>query len=383
MDTLAQVKLNFAEVKEIRTQIKGLLDSLHDKIDKLKHLYVDFISRNHKNLDIFGLDSFHFQNKMLDIEYTHMLAYFNLVSNRMYGGYYKLYNLVTTYAKNNIDDKSVLDVCQLGKKAFPRYKDLEPSKVYDFDIVLDIHHTIIQVIAEMDNYLTSKNEELKSDRARSDNGLNIDNFIHAFVYKNTLLNSQIQLFMNYMSVFHKYHGKYLRRFRLKLMFMYKQIDSDVDLEQSALNKGFGGGQKKLRRRHSTDETILDDMKGMVATFGSGDDSPSSITPDELSEIAGVLRADRSAGVEAMVAHAEEETRFGDRGGDSDVPPAIFASAPIGVDMAGASDVTDVPDVLDAPELLSDESKEALLSELRLMEQVSFETVVGDKGAVIT
>lgn len=381
MDTLAQVKRNFAEVKEIRTQIKGLLDSLHDKIDKLKHLYVDFISRNHRNLDIFGLDSFHFQNKMLDIEYNHMLAYFNLVSNRMYGGYYKLYNLVTTYAKNNIDDKSVLDACQLGKKAFPRYKDLEPNKVYDFDIVLDIHHTIIQVITEMDNYLTSKNDELKSDRARSDNGLNIDNFIHAFVYKNTLLNSQIQLFMNYMSVFHKYHGKYLRRFRLKLMFMYKQIDSDVDLEQSALNKGFGAGPSKLRRRHSTDETILDDMKGMVATFGGGDDSPSSITPDELSEIAGVLRADRSAGVEATSAHVDDSGPSrngggGSAGGAVAAPTAITPAESIGVD------VLDIPDGMDVLDVPSDDTAEALLNELRLAEQVAF-SVVGDENTVIT
>ena len=110
--------------------------------------------------------------------------------------------------------------------------------MYDFELVLDIHHTIIQVITEMDNYLSSKKEELRDDKTRSDNGLNIENFIHAFIYKNTLLESQIQLFINYMTVFHKYHGKYLRRFRLKLMFMYKQIDSDVDLEQSGLNKDF-------------------------------------------------------------------------------------------------------------------------------------------------
>ncbi len=70
MDTLSQVKRNFAEVKEIRNQIKSLLEALSGKIEKLKALYVDFISRNSKNLDIFGLDSFHFQNKMLDFEYN-------------------------------------------------------------------------------------------------------------------------------------------------------------------------------------------------------------------------------------------------------------------------------------------------------------------------
>ena len=336
MDTLSQVKRNFAEVKDIRTQIKGLLEALRDKIDKLKHLYVDFSGRNHRNLDIFGLDSFHFQNKMLDIEYNHMLSYFNLVSNRMYGGYYKLYNLVTQYARNNIDDKSVLDACQLGKKAFPRYKDLEPDKVYDFDIVLDIHHTIIQVITEMDNYLTSKHEELKGDQARSDNGLNIDNFIHAFVNKNTLLNSQIQLFINYMSVFHKYHGKYLRRFRLKLMFMYKQIDSDVDLEQSGLSSGFGAKQKKARRRQSTDESVLEDMKGIMSTFGGGDDSPSGISPAELSEMAAVLKAERGGGLGELATHVEETVV------PQPASAAVSASTPIEIETDEVSQVTEVP-----------------------------------------
>lgn len=338
MDNLSQVKRNFAEVKDIRTQIKGLLDALRDKIDKLKHLYVDFIGRNHRNLDIFGLDSFHFQNKMLDMEYNHMLSYFNLVSNRMYGGYYKLYNLVTQYARNNIDDKAVLDACQIGKKAFPRYKDLEPSKVYDFELVLDIHHTIIQVITEMDNYLSSKKEELRDDKTRSDNGLNIENFIHAFIYKNTLLESQIQLFINYMTVFHKYHGKYLRRFRLKLMFMYKQIDSDVDLEQSGLNKGFSK-QKDLRRRHSTEETVLEDIKGIVSTFGGSSSSPSSITPTELKEMTAVLQAEKKGDILGRPTHSmETETTSSSK---NTVSPGSHYE----VDMSEVSEVTDVPDNL--------------------------------------
>ena len=368
MDNLAQVKRNFAEVKDIRMQIKGLLDALRDKIDKLKGLYVDFIGRNHRNLDIFGLDSFHFQNKMLDMEYNHMLSYFNLVSNRMYGGYYKLYNLVTQYARNNIEDKAVLDACQIGKKAFPRYKDLEPSKVYDFEVVLDIHHTIIQVITEMDNYLTSKREELRDDKTRSDNGLNIENFIHAFIYKNTLLESQIQLFINYMTVFHKYHGKYLRRFRLKLMFMYKQIDSDVDLEQSGLNKGFSK-PKDLRRRHSTEETVLEDIKGIVSTFGGGGNSPSSITPNELKEMTAVLQADkRGDDILGLPTHTTELEHTGSS------KNTVSSTTPYDIDMSEVSEVTDVPDNLSDDEETDDANK--------IKESMSLELVESNNSSVM-
>lgn len=316
MDTLSQVKRNFAEIKEIRNQIKSLLDALSGKIDKLKQLYVDFISRNSKNLDIFGLDSFHFQNKMLDFEYKHMMSYFTMVSNRMYGGYYKLYQLIVQYVKDNIEDKTVLEACQIGKKSFPRYKDLEPDKIYDFDVVLEVHHTVVNIITELDSYLTSKEDELKSDRARSDHGLNIENFIHAVVYKNTLLKSQIELFTNYVLVFHKYHSKYLRRFRLKLMFMYKQIDSDVDLEQTGVSQGFDK-KKAARRRNSDDDGVaLDDMKEIMKTLGGSEDSPlANMSVDEYKEVESVLQAAKTGNVEshAVEAYSVESMSGGDSG----------------------------------------------------------------------
>lgn len=375
MEDLAAVKRNFLEIKEVRNQIKGLLESLHSKIEKLKHLYVEFISRNQRNLDIFGLDSFHFQNKMLEIEYQHMMSYFNLISNRMYGGYYKLYHLVIEYAKKNIDDKAVLDACQIGKKSFPVYKDLEPSRSYDFDIVLDVHHTIIQIITEMENYLTSKAEELKTDKARSDNGLNIENFIHAFVYKNTLLSSQIQLFINYMSVFHKYHGKYLKRFRLKLLFMYKQIDSDVDLEQG-INSSVIGTKKRISRRNSTDSSIINDMKDIVSGLGGTDGSPGSISPGELSEMKAVLDADRKKMI---------ETHFSEGLGDArpSTAESLLSTSTIPASTRTVIDVPsdDVSEVTEVPSDDDDDSGDDVLKDIAAMKIAIQEKLVETSDVV--
>jgi len=369
MDTLSQVKRNFAEIKEIRNQIKSLLDALNGKIDKLKQLYVDFISRNSKNLDIFGLDSFHFQNKMLDFEYKHMTSYFTMVGNRMYGGYYKLYQLIVQYAKDNIEDKTVLEACQIGKKSFPRYKDLEPDKVYDFDVVLEVHHTVVNVITELDSYLTSKEDELKSDRARSDHGLNIENFIHAVVYKNTLLKSQIELFTNYVLVFHKYHSKYLRRFRLKLMFMYKQIDSDVDLEQTGVTQGFDK-QKVMRRRNSDDDGVaLNDMKEIMTTLGGSEDSPlANISVDEYKEVEAVLRAAKTGSVESHAVEAYSVGSTSGRDSGQDVPA-----------ITDASEVTEVPE-----DDTSDDEEEAGVMRVVVQETPgTFSNIAASDTAVIT
>jgi len=50
------------------------------------------ILRNHitKNNFLFGLDTFSFQNKLIDTEYNNLIKYGSLINNRIYYDYYKL-----------------------------------------------------------------------------------------------------------------------------------------------------------------------------------------------------------------------------------------------------------------------------------------------------
>ena len=171
-----------------------------------------------------------------------------------------------------------------------------------------------------------------------------------------------------MTVFHKYHGKYLRRFRLKLMFMYKQIDSDVDLEQSGLNKGFSK-PKDLRRRHSTEETVLEDIKGIVSTFGGGGNSPSSITPNELKEMTAVLQADkRGDDILGLPTHTTELEHTGSS------KNTVSSTTPYDIDMSEVSEVTDVPDNLSDDEETDDANK--------IKESMSLELVESNNSSVM-
>ena len=75
---------------EIRTNVKNVFDILQVRIDKLRQLYSEFIKNNKNDMLVFGLDSFHFQSKLIDIEYDDMKRLFSAINNRMYCEYFKL-----------------------------------------------------------------------------------------------------------------------------------------------------------------------------------------------------------------------------------------------------------------------------------------------------
>ena len=103
-----------------------------------------------------------------------MKKMFLLVNNRMYCEYYKLHKVILAYIIQNISDKKVIESCK-SKREYPIYKDLEPDKEYDFDLINDLHHDILQIVSELQGYLLIKERELKNDEQKSFSGLNIDN----------------------------------------------------------------------------------------------------------------------------------------------------------------------------------------------------------------
>jgi hypothetical protein len=63
----------------------------------LKVFYSEFIKDSKNAMFIFGLDSFHFQSKLIDIEYDEMKRMFLVINNRMYCEYFKLHKIIVEY----------------------------------------------------------------------------------------------------------------------------------------------------------------------------------------------------------------------------------------------------------------------------------------------
>jgi hypothetical protein len=252
-NTCNELKNTFMDLVEIRSSVLILLESLKNKITKLKNIYEDFINQNdntHNNTFIFGLDSLKFQSKLIDIEYDDMRRIFNAINNRMYCEYFKLYKIISEYINENIHNDKV-EMVNMDNK-FPIYKDLEPFKQYDFEILKEIHATILVLIARLNNYIINKEHELKIHRQKNKYGLNIDNFVTAFQYNIYTIREKMNLFISYLQYFHKLHSKNMKRFTNKVQLMNSQVVNDIKFDddiQSTTSK------KKALLKSMADEKV--------------------------------------------------------------------------------------------------------------------------------
>ena len=280
------LKQDFTKVVDLKNENVKMFDTLDVKIKNLKMIYAEFIKNNKQQLFIFGLDSFHFQGKLIDIEYDDMKRLYYAITNRIYCEYFKLYKIVVDYILENIDDdKKMLDLVKVNNN-FPVYKDLEPFKQYEFEIIQSIHETIVGLLNAIHNYLMHKEHDLKLHQEKNATGLNIDNFIQTFNFNNVVLREKLALFLNYIEFFHKLHTKYFKRFTTKMQLFVSQINHDIKFEDSAeLNKTKRKSMLDNFANDNIDQNILKDLKSSIV----GDNQKTPTTPPST-PISGVFQS---------------------------------------------------------------------------------------------
>ena len=227
MNDTTQINKEFEKMKLIRADIRKIFNDIETKINVLKSIYVDLINTHQDNAYILGIDSFHFQNKMIESENDFISKTFVDIDNRMYCEYYKLYKMIQEYIKTEINDVHFISKSQSSSKKFPVYKDLDNSKNYEFNITADLHQTIIQIILDLGDYLSNKMSKLSDDTKQYKKGLYIDNMIHTINYSNAILVERINMFIRFMETFNKHHTKYFTRLLSKSKLMLDIINEDI------------------------------------------------------------------------------------------------------------------------------------------------------------
>jgi hypothetical protein len=227
---ISKLKIDFNNLITIRNNVKVVFDILQSRINKLKQFYSDFIKNNKNKLFVFGLDSFHFQSRLIDIEYDDMKRLFLAINNRMYCEYFKLYKIITEYVYENIREKKITEIIKLNN--FPVYKDLEPYKEYNFEIITEIHENILIIISSILSNLNMRENELNIHKSKKDIGLTIDNFITSFNYELIVMREKISMFLTYTEFFHQLHIKYLKRFNNKIQLLYLHISNDIKFDET-------------------------------------------------------------------------------------------------------------------------------------------------------
>ena len=227
---IVKLKNEFNDIINVRTSVKNIFDILQARIDKLKLFYAEFIKNDTSGLFVFGLDSFHFQSKLIDIEYDDMKRLFLAINNRMYCEYFKLNKIILDYILTNINDKKNVDIVKTN--SYPIYKDLEPFKEYKFETIQEIHENILNLLSIIVSVFMHKEHELSLHKKKQSIGLNIDNYINTFCYNNNVIREKINMFTAYIDFFHKMHIKYLKRFSTKIQLMYTNINNDIKFDES-------------------------------------------------------------------------------------------------------------------------------------------------------
>jgi hypothetical protein len=231
---LLKLKTDFNNIINVRTTVKNIFDILQIRINKLKKLYEEFIKNNKTQMFVFGLDSFNFQSKLIDIEYDDMKRIFLAINNRMYCEYFKLYKIIIEYITVTVIDKKIIEMVKTNN--YPIYKDLEPYKEYKFEIILDIHENILNLLSILISTLNNKENELLLHKNKQSIGLNIDNFITTFNYSIIVMREKIIMFITYIEFFHKLHTKYLKRFANKIQLMYNHINNDIHFDETSIEE---------------------------------------------------------------------------------------------------------------------------------------------------
>ncbi len=239
-DKLLKVKHVFDKVKDMRSELNLLFNHLDGRICKLSEIYDEFIKNTNmiRTADIkvliFSLDSFYFQNSLLRREYKYLKDYYNIIINRMYGEYYKLFKLITEYINRNLSDNKLNDV--LKNKNYPRYDDLDDEKVYDFKLITQINEDIMNTINYLINILRDKETSLREYTTNQNYGLNVNNFVSTYKYDVIVLQEQITLYEKYLDFFYHVHEKLLQRLITKVSVLEAQLNADIKFEGGLIGK---------------------------------------------------------------------------------------------------------------------------------------------------
>jgi len=232
MESLKNLNEQFKSMKLLRSELLDVFNTINSNIITVNKVYLDIVKKHHNKEYLFGVDSFQFQNKMMQMEYDNMHKLFNFIDNRMYCEYYKLYKNIQEYIIHDIKYSKIIE--KISHNNYPVYKDLEPFKNYDFEIIKDIYDTIINIINDLYEFLDIKTTKMTDNEEQIEMGLNIDNIVNSQHFINILLRERITMYTKYIEVINKYQTKYLKRLIVKCKLLIEIFNEDIQLK--SINK---------------------------------------------------------------------------------------------------------------------------------------------------
>ena len=102
---------DFKDILRLEKTVVELNTAINEKLNEVKQTYQYLVKNNNKKIFLFCLDSFFFQYKNHNTEYENLSKSSVLIVNRMYGDYYKLYNiLLLQLREKNVPLKKIINL---------------------------------------------------------------------------------------------------------------------------------------------------------------------------------------------------------------------------------------------------------------------------------
>jgi hypothetical protein len=221
MANIPKLKNDFNSILRLRTELHTKRDILTEKIDEIREQYNELIKTNSKKIYLYCLDSLFFQYKILRVELEQFQKTISLIFNRMYGDYYKLYNIIQSQCKEN--STNIL----LSGESVLVYKDLDPFAEYSLDDLVLTHKIIIDTLTKLHVLYSSKQDEINDYNTNMRIGFSVTSFISTLSYENKILGEHISLYSDYLSFYHSSQRNYFEKALYKINGFMREIEEDV------------------------------------------------------------------------------------------------------------------------------------------------------------
>lgn len=294
--SVSEVKRKFEQVLSLRQDIINVFHILDSKIKVLQEVYSNMVATHSHKEYVFGIDSFCFQNELIESDYINLKDIFRRIGGRSYCEYYNLYIMVQQYGTAEITDSKVKRSVNFTHN-FPPYKHLDTKREYNIDVVRDMEDAITGCITDLESHHQGRETSLQADREQSNMGLNIDNLVYTEMFRNTMLKAKIDMFYRYLEVFYNHHSKYYTRLLLKAKLHLGIVNEDIlikQFSQQSIDRSEIANLKSPGGKESIGGVIKKEEDAQIKSYVQYDDMAES-RQNVLSHIIASTGSDNSNG----------------------------------------------------------------------------------------
>ena len=275
-----KLKQNFQNIMNLSTDISKVKLKVNNKLDEIKKLYNNVVKFNNKKIFLFCLDSFHFQYKNFKVEAENIDRMRLLINNRMYCDYYKLYNIMIKFMKEQKSNLVSHDI----ENSYPIYKDLEPFFEYKTHDIKSIHNNILDLVHILYNEIDTNSENIIHYNDNNKMGFSLSNFLNTLDYENKLLREQIELYVNYLCFFQISQKKQLKSIYSKILEFDKDITDNVNINKTYSIDDINVDEIFTEEEETNAISILEQDQDMMNNILINSDEIPDEIPDVVSDI---------------------------------------------------------------------------------------------------